>query len=223
MATKIAAFEPVPDMPGLYTAIKNNLRCTAIVLQSGEICLFSPVSGLSDLARASLAEIGKVAFLLAPNGYHNGGMAEYATAFPDAAIVASPDMHERLHDRTGLTFAGLETLRAALPDGTRLECPAGLKNGETWLIAQSGERCLWLVVDAFGAQKNSEGRIGNKIRAVKVFPSFAIKDRAEYLVSLKALIASDPPDILLPCHGAIAIAANLPEQMQGIYPELSEK
>ena len=59
MVTKIAAFEPVPNMPGLFTAIKNNLRCTAIVLQSGEVCLFSPVSGLSNVAKASLAEIDR--------------------------------------------------------------------------------------------------------------------------------------------------------------------
>ena len=82
MATKISAFEPVPDMPGLFTATKNNLRCTAIVLRSGQICLFSPVSGLSDAARASLSDIGDVSFLLAPNGFHNGGLVEYSALTP---------------------------------------------------------------------------------------------------------------------------------------------
>lgn len=223
MATKISEFEPVPNMPGLFTATKNNLRCTAIVLQSGEVCLFSPVSGLSEAAKASLAEIGRVAFLFAPNGYHNGGLVEYAAAYPNATLVAPPIMHERLQGRTGLTFDGLENLRAELPDGMRLECLAGLKNGETWLIAQSSGRCLWHVVDAFGAQKNSEGKIGSTIRANKVFPKFGIKDREEYFANLKTLIASDPPDILMPCHGAIAIAPNLSEQIRGIYPELSGK
>ncbi|CUH67765.1 hypothetical protein TG4357_03199 [Thalassovita gelatinovora] len=117
MATKISAFEPVPNMPGLFTATKNNLRCTAIVLPRGEVCLFSPVSGLSEAAKASLAEIGKVAFLFAPNGYHNGGLVEYAAAYPDAALVAPPVIHERLQGRTGLTFEGLEALRAELPEG----------------------------------------------------------------------------------------------------------
>lgn len=222
MATKISAFAPVPDMSGLFTATKNNLRCTAIVLLSGQVCLFSPVSGLSEAAKSSLAEIGEVAFLFAPNGYHNGGLVEYAKAYPDATLVALPVIHERLHGRTGLTFEGLEALSDALPDGLRLVSPEGLKNGETWLIAKNGERCLWHVVDAFGAQKNSEGLVGDKIRAVKVFPSFGIKDRTEYLAYLKALITSDPPDILLPCHGAIAIAANLPNQMHEIYPELKQ-
>lgn len=191
-------------------------------MRSGDICLFSPVSGLSDAAKASLADIGEVVFLLAPNGYHNGGLVQYAKAYPVAVTVASPAVHKRLHDSTGLTFDGLETLRAALPGGMRLECPAGLKNGETWLIVQSSERCLWHVVDAFGAQKNSEGKVGNKIRANKVFSNFGIWDRLEYYASLKKLIVSDPPDILLPCHGAIVIAANLTEQMREIHLELNE-
>ena len=216
MAAQLSEFEPVMGMPSLFTATKNNLRCTAIILRSGKICLFSPVSGLSDAAKVSLSEIGEVGFLLAPNGYHNGGMVEYAAAYSTATIVASPVMHERLQTRTGLRFEGLEALRVALPDGMRLESPNGLKNGEAWLIAHVNGQCLWHVVDAFGAQKNSEGKVGNEIRANKVFPSFGIKDRALYIPSLKALITSDPPDILLPCHGAIAIAADLPNQMHQI-------
>lgn len=223
MATKISAFEPVPDMPGLFTATKNNLRCTAIVLRSGQICLFSPVSGLSDVARASLSEIGDVAFLLAPNGFHNGGLVEYAEAYPDAALVATPEIHERLHGRTELDFEGLEALKNNLPGGMRLVNPDGLKNGETWLIAQNDTACLWHVVDAFGAaKKNSEAKVCNHIRANKVFPSFGMKDRDTYLASLVAFLASDPPDVLMPCHGAMVLAGNIPQQMGEIYPELTE-
>ncbi len=80
MATMISAFEPVPDMPGLFTATKNNMRCTVIVLRTGQVCLFSPVSGLNTAAKTSLGELGEAALLLAPNGYHNGGLVEYSVA-----------------------------------------------------------------------------------------------------------------------------------------------
>jgi hypothetical protein len=223
MATKISAFEPVPDMPGLFTATKNNLRCTAIVLRSGQICLFSPVSGLSDAARASLSDIGDVSFLLAPNGFHNGGLVEYAAAYPDATLVATPEIHERLHGRTELDFEGLEALKKDLPDGMRLVNPDGLKNGETWLITQNDSICLWHVVDAFGAaKKNSEAKVCDHIRPNKVFPSFGMRDRDVYLASLGGLLASDPPDVLLPCHGAMVLAGDIPQQMGEIYPELTK-
>jgi hypothetical protein len=159
---------------------------------------------------------------LAPNGYHNGGLVEYSTAYPNATLVAPPVVHERLQGRTGLSFDGFEALGAALPKGMRLENPDGLKNGETWLIAHIRDRCVWHVVDAFGAQKNSEGLLGDKLRPNKVFPSFGIKDRAVYLNSLNALLASDTPDMLLPCHGAIVEAADISAQMAEIYPELNE-
>ncbi|WP_417808116.1 hypothetical protein [Thioclava sp.] len=152
MAASLSAFDPVQGLPGLSTATKSNFRCTAVVLRSGDLCLFSPVSGLSNGAKSSLAEIGKVAFLLAPNGYHNGGLVEYSQAYPQAALVAPPAMHERLQGRTGLAFDGLEALRAALPEGMRLYSPEGLKNGEMWLIAQNEARYLWHVVDAFGSK-----------------------------------------------------------------------
>lgn len=125
MVASLSAFDPVPGFPGLFTATKNNLRCTAIVLRSGGLCLFSPVSGLSDAAKDSLAEIGEVAFLLAPNGYHNGGLVEYATAYPAAAVVAPPAVHERLRGRTGLAFDGWRRYRRPCPTACACTAPRG--------------------------------------------------------------------------------------------------
>lgn len=222
MAAQLSAFGTVPEMPGLFTATKNNLRCTAIVLQSGDLCLFSPVSGLSDIAKTSLAEIGNVAFLLAPNGYHNGGLVEYSAAYPDATVVANPAVHDRLVSRTELAFDGLDALRAELPEGMRLVCVDGLKNGETWLIAATEQDCLWHVVDAFGGQKNTKGKISSDLRPNKVFKSFGVSDWEKYMTHVKSLLKSDPPNALLPCHGAQIFAGNLTEQMINIYPELSD-
>ncbi len=220
MAGKLSAFEPVAGASGLFTATKNNLRCTAILLRSGRLCLFSPVSGLSEIALSSLAEIGEVEYLLAPNGYHNGGLVEYAESFPDAELVASPQVHTRLRERTGLSFGGLEALQMALPAGMRLESPCGLKNGEVWLIAATESAHVWHVVDAFASQKNSEGAIANTVRANKVFPKFGIKDRNAYVQSVFALLETTPPDLLLPCHGAIVRAPDLPQQLHKLLAAL---
>ncbi len=219
MAGQLSKFEPVAGAPGLFTATKNNLRCTAIQLRSGGLCLFSPVSGLSELALSSLVDLGQVGFLLAPNHFHNGGLVEYAKAYPSAALVASPGAQPRLQVQTGLSFAGLETLQAALPSGMRLACPEGLKNGEVWLIAATNTGHAWHVVDAFASAKNSETKITDVVRANKVFPSFAVKDRNVYMQSALALLDSSPPKLLLPGHGAIVLASDLPEQIRSLLTD----
>ena len=99
MAARLSKFEPVADVNGLFTATKGDLRCTAIVLKSGGLCLFSPVAGLNDQAKASLADLGPVEFLFAPNHYHNKGLAEYQAAYPTAKTIASDAGRPRLSTR----------------------------------------------------------------------------------------------------------------------------
>ena len=67
-----SAFAALDDFSGLYRAERGSLRCTAIRLRSGGLLLlFSPVQGLGDTAIASLAALGEVEVLFAPNHYHN--------------------------------------------------------------------------------------------------------------------------------------------------------
>ena len=81
MSKFLSAFAALDDFSGLYCAERGSLRCTAIRLRSGGLCLFSPVQGLGDTAIASLAALGEVEVLFAPNHYHNKGLREYAEFF----------------------------------------------------------------------------------------------------------------------------------------------
>ncbi|MEP6018774.1 MAG: hypothetical protein ABJ251_09870 [Paracoccaceae bacterium] len=38
-----SAFTPIPDHPEIWSAQKGNLRCTALKLRDGSLCLYSPV------------------------------------------------------------------------------------------------------------------------------------------------------------------------------------
>lgn len=220
MAAKLGRFESVDGSSALYTATKNNLRCTAVLLRTGGVCLYSPVSGLSEEAKESLAALGKVRYLLAPNSYHNGGLVEYSKAYPEAHLVASKGAQVRLNDRTGLSFKGLSSLAKALPDGFALKEPDGLKNGEVWLIAPYQTGYLWHVLDAFAGQKLSEGPLCDVARMPKVFPSFGIGDRKTYTGDAMRIIESYPPDILLPCHGAVVKAPKLTNQIRDLILDL---
>lgn len=216
MAAKLSEFKAVDGSTSLYTATKNNLRCTAVQLKTGGLCLYSPVSGLGEEAKESLAALGKVRYLLAPNSYHNGGLVEYSQAYPKAHLVASKEAHVRLTDRTGLGFKGLTSLLKALPDGFTLEQPDGLKNGEVWLVAPYQTGHLWHVVDAFAGQKLVEGPTCKVARMPKVFPSFAISDRKIYAKEALRILKSYPPRVLLPCHGAIVKAPKLESQIRDL-------
>ncbi|MEO1160378.1 MAG: hypothetical protein AAFW74_07950, partial [Pseudomonadota bacterium] len=113
---ELGAFVPLREIDGVYIARKAGLRCSALVLTGGDVCLFSPVQGLGAEAISSLAEIGPVTHLLAPNHYHNKGLAEYLSAFPDACLCAPEAAMPRLKKVTGLAFD-----IAAQPDFTGLE------------------------------------------------------------------------------------------------------
>lgn len=220
MAAKLSKFEAVDGSATLYTATKNSLRCTAIRLRTGDVCLYSPVSGLSKEAKDSLIELGEVKYLLAPNTYHNAGLVEYSKAYPKASLVASESAHARLTNRTGLTFKELSSLANALPEGLTLEEPKGLKNGEVWLIESAQIGHIWHVVDAFSGQKHTEGPICDIVKMVKVFPNFGIKDRTVFANEVMRLVETSPPKLLLPCHGALIKTPELANQIRSLILEL---
>lgn len=214
MATQLSRFEPIDDVNGLFTATKGELRCTAIKLRSGDLCLYSPVAGLGMHTKESLEELGAVEFLLAPNHYHNKGMAEYAKAYPTARTVAPVASKPRLERITGLGFEGLDELSQDLPDGMHIVSPPGLKTGEIWLVAPSGKGMVWLVVDAFAGGKDAAEERGETVRLLGTFPKFGVGDRSFYAEWLGEQLRSQPPGVLIPCHGDIVRAPDLSVQMQ---------
>lgn len=201
MPTQRTEYTAIADMDGFYSATRGDLRCTAIRLTSGALCLFSPVAGLGDAAMDSLRQIGRVAYLLAPNHYHNKGLAEYAQAFPDAKLIAPALCHARLQKITGFRFHDVSTLIPALPQDMRLVSPEGLKTGEVWIIAPNG----WLVVDAFAGPEKADGHA----KLLKTFPRYGVGDATAYTTWVRDFIARTPCDILVPCHGGIVRGPDL--------------
>ena len=221
MASQLSKFEPIAGFDGLFTATRGELRCTAIKLQSGGLCLHSPVAMLSARARESLEGLGTVEFLFAPNHYHNKGVMEYAEAYTTALLVASQTSRPRLEKITKAKFRDLEELSANLPGGMRFEHPAGLKTGEVWLIVRS-ENCVgWLVVDAFAGGKQGKEERSDAVRLLSTFPKYGLKNRSQFLAWLDDLLRSDPPDVVIPCHGGIVRGRDLSERLRKLVAELA--
>lgn len=208
MPTQLSEFEAIPEMDGFFCATNGRLRCTAIRLQSGGICLHSPVAGLGIRARTSLDKLGNVEFLLAPNHYHNKGLGEYAQTFPKAHLVAPPASQPRLQKITGLAFEGLEALRSEMPEETRFVSPVGLKNGEVWIVTAGA----WIVVDAFAGPSGGD----SSPRILGTFPKYGVGDSTQYSRWVRDFLGSDPRRTLVPCHGDIIHDPDLPAKLKDL-------
>lgn len=209
MSKDLSAFVPIPNHPAIWSAQKGTLRCTALRLRDGSICLYSPVLGLGEKATASLAALGEVAYLLAPNHYHHKGLNEYAQTFPEAKIVCSDSARPRLEKQTDLTFEGLEGLDTLLLAGCDFAEPAGLKTGEVWLVVKTEHERLWIVCDSFKGPKGKLGHVGRKVEMLGTFPIYGIKDEVAYAAWLQDRSAADEPAMIIPCHGSMVQNAHL--------------
>jgi hypothetical protein len=215
-----SAFAPLPECAGIFVATRGNLRCTAIVLRGGGICLYSPVARLNDAARASLDAIGHVTHLFEPNHYHNLAAAEYAAAFPRAVLCASPKAVPRLEKVTGLAFTDLADLTAQLPPHLSLVEPDGLRTGEVWLRAKTASLTAWFVVDAIAGASMTDGnsRFAHPT-LLRTFPRFGVRDKRAYVDWFARQLAADQPQLLVPCHGGIIAASDLPQKLKKLQDE----
>lgn len=209
MNKSLSKFVPISEKLGLWSAQKGALRCTVLRLRDGSLCLYSPVLGLDDATLTSLAAHGDVAFLLAPNHYHNKGLAVYAEAFPDAVLVCSEKAQPRLEKQTGLSFAGLHSLATLLPIGSDLVEPEGLKTGEVWLTYATAEGAVWVVCDAFKGASGRTGTASPDIELLGTFPTYGIQDKGIYSTFVKAKLNELPPTVIVPCHGSVVRSENL--------------
>lgn len=220
MAKGLSEFEPVEGVSGIYCARKGTLRCTAIRLETGDLCLFSPVQGLGDAARAGLDGLGPVRFLLAPNHYHNKAVAEYADTFPDAELAAPEAAIPRLEKVTGHAFDGLAGVAAALPGSITILHPEGLKTGEIWLRVEEAGSVTWIVVDAFCTTKGNAGAPVAEIpELLGTFPMFGVADAGIYRTWVGKQIEADRPGMIIPCHGAVIRSGALPGSLRALMAE----
>ena len=203
MKKELSKFESIPLQSDIWSAQKGNLRCTALRLRDGSLCLYSPVLGLGGVAKDSLTDLGKVSHLLAPNHYHHKGLKEYSEAFPEAKLVCSERAHPRLAQQTGLPFANLQTVAPLLPDDCNFAEPDGLKTGEVWLTLETPSGSIWIVCDSFKGPNGKVGNVGTNIGLLGTFPTYGIRDTDAYSKWIKAGIQTQAPSMIVPCHGSI--------------------
>lgn len=202
---------------------RTELRSVAFRLPDGDLVVVSPIKSGPDAILDELAELGDVAFLLAPNHFHNLGLRRYLNRFQDALVVASKRAAPRLHKQTALKIHGLGPLRERLGGGVGLLMPPGTRNGEVWPVVMGPEGPAWFCADAF---HNWEGRPTGVMAVLNValqlapglrignnWKWIALSDNKAYARWLHEQLEAQGPTLLLPGHGEAIASADLPQTL----------
>lgn len=214
-------YTQIEGLPGVYSTHKGNLRSIAIILKDRSWCVISPIAGLPKTAYASLEAIANVKHVLAPNRYHNKGIAEFSKTHPGAVFYSSSAAAERLQKQTGAHFNSLELLRKQLKRGFSFLEPAGLKTGEIWIRSRFSKLTAWMVVDAFcGPKLAKQASEAATPELLKTFPNYGIDNKSEYCSWAETQIRNDNPTLLIPCHGRIVRSAGLSKSLSNIITAL---
>lgn len=201
------------------------VRMAVIGLGDGGLLVVSPGLPVSDEGWAALARLGTPRFLLAPNHFHNAGLAGWKARFPDATIVAHPRAQARLRKKVpGVAIEDLATLAAALPAGVRIFGPPTAKQGETWVSVQTRAGAAWFVTDSLiNEARLPRGAMGLLLRLFgfrvglitnPFFKRLFVADKAAYKAWVGAELDRDRPALFVPAHGAVLRGPEVAAQLR---------
>lgn len=206
--------------PGIWEASKTlkvapgfHLPARMVVVETapGELLLYSPLEITTEL-RDTIAELGDVRWIIAPNDYHHMFVGSAADAFPQAAIYGSAGAIRKQRD---VSFTGslADGPPPDLPDSVALFSIEGMPvvdESVLWLPDREALVCCDLVL-------NVQTRVPWLTRTILGFfldhhdaPSqgkeyrwFFVKDRKAYAESMRQLLER-PFDTLVMAHGEVA-------------------
>jgi glyoxylase-like metal-dependent hydrolase (beta-lactamase superfamily II) len=217
--------EDRPFLGGVYS--KQRVRMAVIGLGNGGLLVVSPGAPTSDARFEQLAKWGTPRFLLAPNHFHNGGIATWKARFPQATVVAHERALPRLRKKVpGVELQDLSALQAALPEGVRLFSPPMAKQGETWVSVKTTEGTAWLVTDGIlNETRLPGGPLGLLLRVFgfrtelltnPFFKRFFLTDKAAYKVWVREELERDRPTLFVPSHGAVLRGPDVADRLRAV-------
>ncbi|MBW3621966.1 MAG: DUF4336 domain-containing protein [Armatimonadetes bacterium] len=93
------------EMPFHLVGANFGARMTVVRLSGGGLFVHSPIELTPDLKR-ELDALGRVQEIICPCRFHTAHLREFAEAYPDARLYASPDLQPK-KSTEGLAFAGV--------------------------------------------------------------------------------------------------------------------
>ena len=181
----------------------------------GGLIVVSPPCRVGAGVLDDLSRYGAVRALIAPNGFHYMGLAQWCERFPDVPVFAPAQAIERLRRRTGLS--GIRPLSEAVSiAGSRIDLVdmPHYKTGEALVRVMSGRGLVWFVTDVvvnlpvlpghpvakwlFKLSGSAPGLKFNNLASLVM-----VQDKKALKRWLAAQIAAAPPAWLIPSHGDV--------------------
>jgi hypothetical protein len=83
-----------------YSFAKQGYANTFVArMANDKLLVVSPATRITDAALDDLREFGEVGAVIAPNGFHHLGVAEWRTKFPSARFFAAPETVLRVRQK----------------------------------------------------------------------------------------------------------------------------
>lgn len=220
--------EQVPFAGATYGP--QRVRMAVIGLGGGGLLVVTPGTKVSDARFEQLSRWGTPRFLLAPNHFHNAGLAEWKARFPNASIVAHPRAHARLRKKLpGLAIEDLAPLEAALPEGMRLFSPPTAKQGETWVSVKTKDGAAWFVTDGIVNLERLPGGLSGvvirvagfrpKLMVNPFFKRLFLKDKPAFKAWVRTELDRERPGLFVPSHGAVLRGPDVSDRLRAVIDE----
>ena len=177
------------------------------------LVVMSPGCGLDGSALDELKNYGRVAALVAINGFHHLGQSAWRKHFPDAKCFAPASAIERLSKKVpGVSFEPLDAAAPLLGERARFVEPDGLP-GNAFAIVHADTGTYWFACDLLAnipeLPKNLVFKMlmsmtgsapGYKLFRPSVW--LQVKDKKALGNWFDKGLAADPPTVVVPAHGA---------------------
>jgi glyoxylase-like metal-dependent hydrolase (beta-lactamase superfamily II) len=184
------------------------------------LIVMSPGCGLDDSTLEGLKRYGRVAALVAINGFHHLGLPAWRKHFPEAKCYAPASAIGRLSKKVpDAKFEPLDALAPLLGDSARIVEPDGLP-GSAFAIVRTPAGTYWYACDLLSnipeLPKNfvfktlmsmTDSAPGYKLFRPAVW--LQVKDKKALTGWFDKRLSDEPPTTIVPAHGTPVQAPDL--------------
>lgn len=198
-------------------------------MADGTLVVLSPAMGMPEAAFDDLLLFGNVSAIVATNGFHHLGVAQWRTRFPDARVFAPAKAAARIKKKNPAAgeFESLEGLNSRLSPNIGILDFDGTKCGEVAAWAKTESGYVWFASDLlsnFQTLPNNPivrlvfklSKSGSGYRVFNLAVKFIIKDRKGVMIRFLDTLRERPPTTVVPAHGATVSGDGVADQTFGV-------